>query len=215
MNKDDLFRQALQRQNDRAAGMKMPYDMEQRVMERIKPEKTSYRWWYSFSIGAVAASILLLLTFHFIYKNIEPEEKPVIAQKTEQRNSMTKGEAMPAEQVQQQAQPKVNELPPVNVPEMPVTAQKTQVKHNSAIKHYSASNAKSAPTVATDQLHDYIARLEAEMEAVDDSVRSAHLEKIIAADSRLQRLVNRIVKDETEQAMKELQKDSTANYINF
>ena len=32
MNDDNLFRQALQRQNDRAAGMKMPDDMEQRVM---------------------------------------------------------------------------------------------------------------------------------------------------------------------------------------
>ena len=53
------------------------------------------------------------------------------------------------------------------------------------------------------------------MEAVDDSVRSAHLEKLIAADMRLQQLVNRIVKDETEQAMRELQKDSTANYITF
>ena len=32
----NLFRQALQRQNDRAAGMKMPDDMEQRVMKSLQ-----------------------------------------------------------------------------------------------------------------------------------------------------------------------------------
>ena len=36
MNDDKLFRQALQRQNDRAAGMKMPDDMEQRVMKSLQ-----------------------------------------------------------------------------------------------------------------------------------------------------------------------------------
>ena len=66
-----------------------------------------------------------------------------------------------------------------------------------------------------DKLNYYISLLEAEMEAVDDSVRAAQLEKIIAADFRLQQLVNRIVKGEEERAMNELQKDSTANYINF
>ena len=83
MKNDELIRQALQRQNDRAAGMKMPNDMEQRVMDRIKPKKTSYRWLYSFSIGAIAASVLLLLMFHFSGKNVESKEKPVIAQQTE------------------------------------------------------------------------------------------------------------------------------------
>lgn len=63
MNNDKaLFRQALQRQNERAAKMKMPDDMEQRVMERIKP-KRRHVWLYP-AITAVAASILLLLTLH-------------------------------------------------------------------------------------------------------------------------------------------------------
>ena len=34
MKHDELFRQALQRQNDRAARMKMPDHMEQRVTDR-------------------------------------------------------------------------------------------------------------------------------------------------------------------------------------
>ena len=69
--------------------------------------------------------------------------------------------------------------------------------------------------VDDDRLNYYISLLEAEMEAVDDSVREVHLEKLIAADFRLQQLVNRIVKGEVEQALNEMKKDSTANYINF
>ena len=63
MNNDNaLFHQVLQRQNERAARMKMPDDMEQRVMERIKPRH--HRVWLYPAITAVAASILLLLTLH-------------------------------------------------------------------------------------------------------------------------------------------------------
>ena len=40
-----LFRQALQRQNDRAAGMKMPDDMEQRVMNRINAQSSENHEW--------------------------------------------------------------------------------------------------------------------------------------------------------------------------
>ena len=68
---------------------------------------------------------------------------------------------------------------------------------------------------AAENLAYYIARLEAEMENLDDSVSSARVEQLIAADVRLQQLVNRIVKGQVEQAMHELKKDSTAQYINF
>ena len=222
MKHDELFRQALQRQNDRAARMKMPDDMEQRVMDRIRQKNTSHRWLCAASIGAIAASILLLLTFHFIDKNIEPKEESLTAQKTAQRDSTKKiGEEPPIGQEQVnyeesgQGHLKVNEQQAVNTPEMSVVVQNTLSKHDSAVNNQPVFNAKTAPAVATDLLNDYIARLEAEMEALDDSVRSAHLEKLIAADVRLQQLVNRIVKDETEHAKNELQKDSTVNYINF
>ena len=222
MNHDDLFRQALQRQNDRAAGMKMPDNMEQRVKDRIKSKNNSRRLAYSASIVAVAASVLLLLTLHYKGSNTEPDEKPLTAQKTEQRDSTKKVGDEPTIGQEQQSYAEsektrlyANERPPVKTSKMPVVVQDTQVRHDSTIKNLSAVNAKPTPGVATDQLNDYIARLEAEMEALDDSVRSAHLEKIIAADVRLQQLVNRIVKDEAEQAKNELQKDSTANYINF
>ena len=67
----------------------------------------------------------------------------------------------------------------------------------------------------SDSFDYYLAHLEAEMEALDDSVSTAHLEKLISADARLQQLVNRIVGKQTEQVMNELRKDSTANYITF
>ena len=55
MNNDKtLFRQALQRQNERAARMKMPDNMEQRVMKRIG-HRRRYAWLYP----AIAASIVI------------------------------------------------------------------------------------------------------------------------------------------------------------
>ena len=88
MNNDDrlrlseaknLFRQALQRQNDRAAGMKMPDDMEQRVMKSLKPQATKRRWLYPLSTIAVAASVLLLILLN-IEKQKPEQQTPVIAE---------------------------------------------------------------------------------------------------------------------------------------
>ena len=74
----NLFRQALQRQNERAAGMKMPDDMEQRVMRSLIPQATKRRWLYPLSAIAVAASVLLLILLN-IGKQ-QPEQPPVIAE---------------------------------------------------------------------------------------------------------------------------------------
>lgn len=80
MNNDNLFRQALQRQNERAAGMKMPDDMEQRVMKSLKPQATKRRWLYPLSAIAVAASVLLLILLN-IGKQKPEQQTPVIAEK--------------------------------------------------------------------------------------------------------------------------------------
>lgn len=71
----------------------------------------------------------------------------------------------------------------------------------------------SIPT-RTDSLEYYIARLETEMDAIGDSVSRAHMERLIAADARLQQLVDRIIHGEVEQAMNTAA-DSTSEYINF
>ena len=70
MNNEELFRQALQRQNDRAKGMKMPDDMEQKVMRRIKTRRAAHRWLFPLSIAAVAACLALLMTFHYLYNKV-------------------------------------------------------------------------------------------------------------------------------------------------
>lgn len=75
----NLFRQALQRQNDRAAGMKMPDNMEQRVMKSLKPQATKRRWLYPLSTIAVAASVLLLIMLN-IGKQKPDQQPPVVAE---------------------------------------------------------------------------------------------------------------------------------------
>jgi len=198
-----LFRQALQRQNDRASEMRMPDDMEQRVMKRIKSKSASSRWRHTASISAIAAGLLLLIGFFLFMKNGKSgSEESVVAQQNERQDSTVKIEA--------------KEPMPINAEEKPVVAQNNNVQQSAEIAKQPVKENETISVVSSDdRLNYYISQLEAEMEAVDDSVREAHLEKLIAADFRLQQLVNRIVKDETEQAMKELQKDSTANYINF
>jgi len=74
---------------------------------------------------------------------------------------------------------------------------------------------KPDDTSSTESLADCIARLEAEMDGLDDSVGAEQIERLIAADARLQQMVNRIVGKQVEQAMNEIRNDSTANYISF
>ena len=198
-----LFRQALQRQNDQASEMKMPDDMEQRVIKRIKSKSKSSRWLYTVSISAIAAGLLLLIGFSLFMKDGKSKrEEPIVAQHKEQRDSMVKIEK--------------NEPMPMIAQDISVVAQNNNEQQTVKIAKQSVREIETISVVVDDdRLNYYISLLEAEMEAVDDSVREAHLEKLIAADFRLQQLVNRIVKGEVEQALNEMKKDSTANYINF
>ena len=82
MTNDELFRQALQRQNDRAAEMKMPDDMEQRVMERIRVKAKHRRRIFAIAISAVAASMLLLLTLYYPKTAGKQEQLAMTAQET-------------------------------------------------------------------------------------------------------------------------------------
>lgn len=97
----NLFRQALQRQNDRAAGMKMPDDMEQRVMGSLTPKqgstivnpsprrgepsslvlRRSPLLWRGIGGGciAVAASVLLLILLN-IGKQKPDQQHPVVTE---------------------------------------------------------------------------------------------------------------------------------------
>jgi len=101
----NLFSQALQRQNDRAAGMKMPDDMEQRVMKSIKTQATKRRWLYPLSTIAVAASVLLLIMLN-IGKQKPNQQPPVIAEVvTEPQDSTEETHATAPTVVTEQKQP--------------------------------------------------------------------------------------------------------------
>ena len=106
MNDDKLFRQALQRQNDRAAGFKMPDDMEQRVMKSIKPKATKRRWLYPLSALAIAASVLLLILLNV--EEPQPEQSPFMAEVvTEPQNNIAEEtpQATAPTEVTEQKQP--------------------------------------------------------------------------------------------------------------
>ena len=102
----NLFRQALQRQNERAAGMKMPDDMEQRVMKSLKPKATKRRWLYPLSALAIAASVLLLIMLNV--EEPQPEQTPSIAEVvTEPQNNIAEEtpQATAPTEVTEQKQP--------------------------------------------------------------------------------------------------------------
>ena len=183
----------------------MPTDLNERLMMRINgSENTSKRRYLPFitiSI-AVAASLLLFIVFHFGKGQTEMVPKETVHQTVKVEN----------------VQKSYKESVPVEVSKKPMVAQKNRVStpsKRSKSKTKQTNVPESNVNTTTENLDFYIARLEAEMDNLDDSVSSAQVEKIITAVARLQQLVYRIVGKQTEQAIHEIQKDSTANYINF
>lgn len=200
-NKDTDLREALRRMY--ADTPQMPTGMSERLIKRIettqKPPRRRY-WPYITTVLSIAASILLLIVLLPRQKN---NEQPTMA---------TKEKAVPIDS----AQPSFKYIAPTETTEQTIIAQAIPDKFNTnkaIINEARKSKADSAS--AAENLADCIARLEAEMDALDDSVREAHLEKLIAADARLQRMVDHIVGKQAEQALNRLQNDSTANYIHF
>ena len=200
-NKDTDLREALRRKY--ADTPQMPAELSERLMKRLETtrEAPKRRYWpYITAAMAIAASILLLIVLH--PGQGSTEQPPVVAKKT----------AVSVDSVI----PKHEASSPTKIIEQTVVAQAIpdKLQTGKAIAR-EPQKPKADSASAAENLADCIARLEAEMENIDDSVRDARLEKLIAADASLQQMVNRIVGKQVEQAMNELQKDSTANYINF
>ncbi|MBO4811885.1 MAG: hypothetical protein J5552_10055 [Prevotella sp.] len=170
-----------------------------------KPKIVTLRW----LMAGIAASIALLLVF---YLGRSTAEQPTwVAEKTVEASphlhpALTGGESQPEHEA----------IIPTESTEQAVVAQTTSTKPQ-------ITNTKVAPTVvpkansvsSAEDLANCIARLEAEMEKLDDSVSSAQVERLIAADARLQQMVNRIVGKQVEQALNKIQNDSTTNYVSF
>jgi hypothetical protein len=198
--KDTDLREALRRKY--AETPQMPTGMSERLMNRMDTTKNTPRrryWPYITTVLSIAASILLLIV-------LLPKQES-----TEQSTMVAKKNTVPTDSVQP-----TEYIVSTEATERTIVAQAIPDKYNT---NKATVNESQKPKVdsasAAENLADCIARLEAEMEALDDSVRDAHLEKLIAADARLQRLVNHIVGKQAEQALNGLQNDSTANYINF
>lgn len=197
--KDTDLREALQRKY--ANTPQIPADFSERLMKRmeesvsIKKPRHRHVWLYA-TIGTIAASFLLLLTIPI--NKVETKEQPVVTQRHVKQNTTMKSE--------KQLQPQETSIVVSNV----------QPKHSNIVrKRHDSAKEEDTLSSSSERLQYYIAKLEAEMKNLDDSVREAHLEKLIAADEHLQQLVYSIVNDKAEQTINELQKDSTANYINF
>jgi len=158
-----------------------------------KPKIVALRW----LMAGIAASIALLLVFYL--GRSTAEQPSMVAEK----NVVAKDSV----------QPRHEAIIPTERTEEAVVAQVTKRPVTQTAKRPVTQTTNSAST--TESLADCIARLEAEMESLDDSVSTAHVEKLIAADVRLQQMVNRIVGKQAEQAMNKIINDSTANYVSF
>ena len=182
--KDKGLRQALKRRNEAAERMTLSEDFTDRLMEQIgkptpalpKGGRTKSLFYWGKWVGVVAAaSVVLLLTFHYINnKEVTKVEQPVVVKKTEPQGS----------------KPKTVEKEP-----MPITKEEKTVvaKTTMANKRPKASNIdrKTSTIVATtDSLDYYIDKIERELAQVDESLYIERMNKVIRADERLQRMVN-------------------------
>lgn len=188
------------------------YSILFRGISRQEQKPTAHRTWLYTTVGAIAASIVLLLSLGHIYNKVEPTaQQPMTAmQETMQESTPKVVEKMPLAEAAKEEKPVLAEAKvKTNVAKgSTATPQEHQVETAPTTSNNSTSS-------ATEDLEYYIARLEAEMASLDDSVSKAHIEKLIAADARLQQLVYSIVGKQAEMAINEIMNDSTANYINF
>ncbi len=143
----NLFRQALQRQNERAAGMKMPDDMEQRVMKSLKPQATKRRWLYPLSAIAVAASVLLLILLN-IGKQKSEQQTPVVAEVVTEPQDI-------AEETQATIPTEAIEQPVVAQTEKPQPAKKRRKVHKPAQEEPAHQEAEPAQ-VEPEQENEYL-----------------------------------------------------------
>ena len=182
--KDQGLRQALQRRNEAAERMTLPEDFTDRLMKQIgkptpalpKGGRTKSLFYWGKWVGAVAAaSVVLLLTFHYINnKEVTKAEQPIVVKKAEQQGS----------------KPKAIEKEPIQMAkeEKAVVAKTTMINKRSKA---SVSESKTSTTVeTTDSLDYYIDKIERELAQVDESLYIERMNKVIRADERLQRMVN-------------------------
>lgn len=209
--KDEGLRRALQRKNDAAERMTLPEDFTDRLMQRIEQRDERPRrrrlWLYPV-VGAVAASILLLLAFHFKNHAVDKEDTNVIAQKAESQSPRTeqrepsnslewpsregrRSDQQTGQRTEQQDNPvdaPKAEYVPMRAQDRPVAVKTVAV--NQLPKATSKVQQTSSGMSSTDSLEYYIDKIERELAQVDESLYIERMNKVIRADERLQRIVD-------------------------
>ncbi len=182
---DRGLRQALQRRNEAAERMTLPEDFTDRLMKQIgKPTPAlpkggrtkSLLYWGKLVGAAVAASVVLLLSFHYLYKHeVTKVEQPVVVKQTLQHNSTVKTmEKEPEPMIAQEKN----------------SADKVKVVSQHSITTAPPQTTQRTNDQTTDSLDYYIDKIERELAQVDESLYIERMNKVIRADERLQRMVN-------------------------
>ena len=183
----------------------VPADFTKRVMKRIEESTPnpiprdgptpalpkggrtkSFPYWGRLVGASIAASVVLLLTFHYINnKEVKKVEQPVVVKKTEKplpqplpregsSESLPYGEKFGGESH--------GENPKKTVAKAKAVSQRptqTTATHNTP-----------TAVATTDSLDYYIDKIERELAQVDESLYIERMNKVIRADERLQRMVN-------------------------
>ena len=184
-HKDRGLRQALQRRNEAAERMTLPEDFTDRLMKQIgKPTPAlpkggrtkSLLYWGKLVGAAIAASVVLLLSFHYLYKHeVTKVEQPVVVKQTLQHNSTVKTmEKEPEPMIAQEKN----------------SADKVKVVSQHSITTAPPQTTQRTNDQTTDSLDYYIDKIERELAQVDESLYIERMNKVIRADERLQRMVN-------------------------
>lgn len=156
-------------------------------------------------VSGIAAAVILtfLLWPESQEKTIEQPEQQVVIAEVQQPE---KQDVIDVKKEKRHV-PMIVQEPQVIVQSVPVRRTDENLTHQEV--------AVESEALRSDSFDYYLARLESEMEAMDDSVSLAQLEKLISADVRLRQLVNRIVNGEVQQALNVAKPDSTTDYLNF
>ena len=184
--KDQGLRQALQRRNEAAERMVLSEDFTDRLMQQIgKPTPAlpkggrtkSFPYWGRLVGASIAASVVLLLTFHYINnKEVTKVEQPVVVKKTEKPLP----QPLPREG-RTKSLPSRGRLEGAVAKAKAVSQRPTQT---------TATHNTPTAVATTDSLDYYIDKIERELAQVDESLYIERMNKVIRADERLQRMVN-------------------------
>ena len=199
--KDINLKEAVRRHEQKLPPM--PADLNERLLKRLEeppvvPKQRRLWPW----IGAVAASIILLIAFNYNNK-VMPEQQSVVAGVVEQPT--------PEAPDYSESMEPINPIKPIK-PTKPTTPQSEPVLAQ-ADQQSTESDAVRLTNTA-DSLAYYLTRLEKQMGDCRDSSCLAQLSELIRADDRIKTLVNKIIHKQVETAyQEEYLVDTTIHYI--